>query len=116
MKNDKCIFIIYFFLNLMTLVSIFNFSRSFLQEFSIPFHCIFFTNMVISCYLFVVIRNDPGIVRRPLIPHDSLTIVNTASNIMENTFMTAVDDEYTKLADSFKSYCNVCNVDIVILK
>lgn len=102
------IIIIYSVLLLLTIASFYNFS-DFFQRFSILYQVIFFILSGISTYLFLTVKNNPGVVKRTNAGDETLD--NLSSLRIEN------QDNYTSTKELFDRlvYCEKCAIYIVIL-
>ncbi len=98
--------IIYSVLLLLTIASFYNFS-DFFHRFSILYQVIFFILSGISSYLFLTVKNNPGVVKRSYEGDDSLD--NLSSLRIEN------QDNYTTTKQLFDRlvYCEKCAIYIV---
>lgn len=127
---DYCIFIFYFLLNLFTIISLCTFGKDLFTRFSPFFLITFFSTAILSYYLLLIIRKDPGIVK-------SIDYTNLESTIIENTNLSQnnnlrdlelisvptnnslnnenrlINEEETKIEESMLSKCEKCVIEIV---
>jgi hypothetical protein len=98
--------IIYFVLLLLTLASFYNFS-DFMHRFSIIYKIIFFVSIIISSYLFLTVKNNPGIVIR----NDEVIIDTTEIS----SFRIENKDNYSTTREQFDKqiFCEKCNLYVV---
>ncbi len=112
---DYCNFIFFLILNVFTIASLCTFSKDYFNRFSILFHIIFFSTAIISYYLLLTIRKDPGIVKRD----SDANTANYSSTI--DSIVSINSNEESKincskeLEDILINYCNICLVNIVKL-
>ena len=111
---DYFVFIFYFFLNIFTIASLYQFSKDYFSRFSITFHIIFFSNVIIAYYLYMTVRKDPGVIK--IQNSDNINTehiafsINSVTTDRENT--TILD----KQIDEEEQTCDKCKCKKVILQ
>jgi hypothetical protein len=102
-SGDMCIFIFYFVLNFFAIATIYNFSHNYFSRFSLFFHFVLFSTVIISSYLLLIIRNSPGFVKK----YDELTNISTQNNNNEAANI-SIQAENDKNEFQECSRCGIC--------
>lgn len=123
---DICGFIFIFLLNGFTMLSLCTFSKDFFTRFSVIFHCLLFSNAIISFYLLLTIRKHPGKVElyrkvNKETESDNSTFENAdlsfsgSGNNFETSSVVIDDKQDAELFRTFIKECKICNLEIVCI-
>lgn len=104
--SDFCVYSFYFMLNFFTLCSLIMIRENYFQIYSIVFHIILIATMIISYYLIITLRLNPGVIKN----ESSETIVyQNVVNQVEISMMSDNNDE----KNITEGFCEKCEVIIV---
>jgi len=129
--GEFCFVLFYIVLTFYTFSALIIFAKDFFTRYSLFFHLTLFSNMIISLYLLLTLRKNPGKIEKTKsfgelekgnssnieisIGKENTTSSELDLNISDISETTVVKDELSVLYNDLNSFCNICSVTIVNL-